>query len=55
MMNVSINNLVTPENVSAYRATTDKWLFALNTLDYAGIPSTEENIDALETALETAQ
>jgi hypothetical protein len=54
-MNVSINNLVTPENVSAYRATTDKWLFALNALDAADIPSTETNIDALETALEAAQ
>lgn len=54
-MTVSIDSLVTPENVNAYRATPDKWLFALNALDYAGIPSNAANIDALETALEAAQ
>ncbi len=48
----NIQDLVTPENVEAYNATPDKWLFAHDELDAAGIPSTAANIDALETALE---
>ncbi len=49
---MSIRDLVTTENAEAYHATADKWLFAHDALDAAGIPSTEANIDALETALE---
>ena len=51
---MSIQDLVTPENVEAYHATADKWLFAHDELDAAGIPSTAVNIEALETALEKA-
>jgi hypothetical protein len=50
---MSIHDLVTPENVEAYHATPDKWLFAHDELDAAGIPSTAANIDALETALDS--
>ena len=53
-MTHNINDLVTPENVEAYNATMDKWVFAHDTLDAEGIPSTEANIDALETLLEQA-
>lgn len=49
---LAIRALVTTESAEAYHATADKWLFAHNELDAAGIPSTEANIDALETALE---
>ena len=51
---MNIRDLVTTENVEAYHATPDKWLFAHDELDAAGIPSTAANIDALETALEAA-
>jgi hypothetical protein len=49
----AIHDLVTPDSVEAYHATADKWLFAHDELDAAGIPSTEANIDALETALDS--
>lgn len=48
----AIRALVTIESAAAYHDTMDKWLFAHDELDAAGIPSTEANIDALETALE---
>ena len=48
-----MHNLVTAENAEAYHATADKWLFAHDLLDAEGIPSTEANIDALETALDS--
>lgn len=51
-MTYEIRQLVTTANVDAYHATADKWLFAHDLLDAEGIPSTEANIDALETALE---
>lgn len=51
---VTVQDLATAENVAAYNATMDKWVFAHDTLDAAGIPSTAANIDALETLLEQA-
>lgn len=55
MVAFDIRHLVTPKSVEAYHATMDKWLFAHDELDAAGIPSTGANIDALETALESAK
>jgi hypothetical protein len=49
---MTIKHLVTTANVDAYHATTDKWLFAHDLLDANEIPSTDANIDALETALD---
>jgi hypothetical protein len=48
----AIHGLATPENAEAYHFTTDKWLFAHDALDAAGIPSTAANIEVLETALD---
>lgn len=53
-MTHNINDLVTPENVEAYNATIDKWVFAHDTLDAEGIPSTAANINLFETLLEQA-
>lgn len=50
----AIREIVTPENVAAYHDTMDKWVFAHDKLDAYSIPSTEANIDALETLLEEA-
>lgn len=47
-----MHDLITAVNVDAYHDTMDKWLFAHDLLDAHDIPSTEANIDALETALE---
>jgi len=48
----AIHGLVTPASAEAYHFTTDKWLFAHDELDAAGIPSTAANIELLETALD---
>ena len=48
----AIHGLVTPDSAEAYHFTTDKWLFAHDELDAAGIPSTAANIEVLETALD---
>jgi len=48
----AIHGLVTAESAEAYHFTTDKWLFAHDELDAAGIPSTDANIELLENALD---
>lgn len=51
---LAIREIVTPENVQAYHDTMDKWVFAYDKLDAYGIPSSERNINILETLLEKA-
>jgi hypothetical protein len=49
----AIHGLVTAESAEAYHFATDKWLFAHDELDAAGIPSTDANIEVLESALDS--